>query len=1017
MIKRVVKILVLCLVSLIALAFVVPFFFKKQLTELVKKEVNKNLTAKVDFKEAGLSLFRHFPSVTLSLDSLSVVGTDVFEKDTLVSAQKAEVSLNLISVIKGKDIKVKGVYLYEPRIHALVNKEGKANWDIMRHTGDTTAADTSASAFKMTLEKYVISDGYIYYNDAASGMNAEISGLNHEGSGDFTSSLFALSTSTKATAASFSYGPVTYLSNAKAEINGDIQVDTRNSKYSFKTNDITVNNLKLSTEGFFQFVNDSVYNMDIQFQSPSNDFKDILSLVPGVYKKDFDNIKTSGKALFNGYVKGLYGPQQLPGYDVKLEVKDGFFQYPDLPDPVKNIQLAAHFTNPDGKMDNTVVDISSGHLEMGNEPFDFKLIFKNPGTSRYIDAVAKGKLNLGNVSKFVKLETGTKLSGLVWADVFAKGNMSALQNQQGNFEAGGFLDIKDLYYTSAAFPQPLQNGNMKVQIANSGGVADNTVIDINAGHIEAGKDPVDFTLHVSKPISATNFSGTAKGRFTLDNIKQFVKLEPGTSIAGLANADISFEGNKTAVDKKEYDKIKINGTGDVQNVHYTSKDYPAGINVSYAGLELNGGNAALKDMKGNFRNTNFTVAGKVSNLIGYVMSNQPLTGVVNIGADKMNLNEWMGTDTATATSAGNVADPFAVPANINLTVNALAQKVTYDKVDYNNISGSLLIADETVKLQNVKTGALDGSITFNGSYSTKANKKQPAIDLTYDVKDVDIQKAFYAFNTIQKIMPVGQFLDGKLNSQLSMTGKLNGNMMPLLSSLTGKGNLLLLDGVLKKFAPLEKIAAVLDISELKSVTLKDIKNYIEFANGKVLVKPFTVKVKDIEMQIGGMHGFDQSIQYAVQMKVPRKYLGTQGNNLLNNLSAKAVSNGIPVTLGDMVDLNIKMDGTLTNPLIKTDLKQVAGDAVKDMQQQAAAFAKAKADTVKQTIKDTLTAVKNQAIKDLKEEAVKQLFGAKDSSGGHNLDSSKKKATQTLKNTLNNLFKKKKSPADTSGSKQ
>ena len=46
------------------------------------------------------------------------------------------------------------------------------------------------------------------------------------------------------------------------------------------------------------------------------------------------------------------------------------------------------------KLDNTVVDISKGHLEMDNEPFDFKLLFKNPETAQYIDAAAKGKLDL-----------------------------------------------------------------------------------------------------------------------------------------------------------------------------------------------------------------------------------------------------------------------------------------------------------------------------------------------------------------------------------------------------------------------------------------------------------------------------------------------------------------------------------------------------------------------------------------------------------------------------------------------
>jgi hypothetical protein len=117
-------------------------------------------------------------------------------------------------------------------------------------------------------------------------------------------------------------------------------------------------------------------------------------------------------------------------------------------------------------------------------------------------------------------------------------------------------------------------------------------------------------------------------------------------------------------------------------------------------------------------------------------------------------------------------------------------------------------------------------------------------------------------------MPIGKFLAGKLSSQLSLTGNLKQDMFPLLNSLTGKGNLLLLKGVLAKFAPLEKIASVLDVDRLKSISLKDIKNYIEFSNGKVLVKPFTVKVDDIEMEIAGLHGFDQSIDYGIKMKLP-----------------------------------------------------------------------------------------------------------------------------------------------------
>jgi hypothetical protein len=276
------------------------------------------------------------------------------------------------------------------------------------------------------------------------------------------------------------------------------------------------------------------------------------------------------------------------------------------------------------------------------------------------------------------------------------------------------------------------------------------------------------------------------------------------------------------------------------------------------------------------------------------------------------------------------------------------------------------------------------------------------------VKDIDIQKAFLSFNTVKQLMPVGQFLAGKLSSQLSVNGRLNGDMMPQLSSLTGKGTLLLLEGALKKFAPLEKIANTLQIQELQSITLKDIKNSIEFANGKVLVKPFTVKVKDIEMQIGGTHSFDQSIDYIVAMKVPRKYLGTQGNNLINGLVTQANNKGIAVKMSDLIDLNIKLGGNINNPSIQTDLKQVAGDAVADLKQQATDFAQQKIDSAKQTIRDSVTAVKNQVVNDLKEDLKKKLLNNKDTTQkANNLDSTKSKTEKTIKNTLNNLLKKKK----------
>jgi hypothetical protein len=256
-------------------------------------------------------------------------------------------------------------------------------------------------------------------------------------------------------------------------------------------------------------------------------------------------------------------------------------------------------------------------------------------------------------------------------------------------------------------------------------------------------------------------------------------------------------------------------------------------------------------------------------------------------------------------------------------------------------------------------------------------------------------------------MPVGKFLAGKLTSQFTMTGSLNDAMFPDLGSLTGNGSLLLVQGVLSKFQPLDQLASTLGVGELKDISVQDIKSHFEFANGRMLVKPFNLKVKDIDMQIGGTHGFDQSIDYIIGMKLPRKYLGTNGNALISNLAAQANSKGIPITLADVVDLNVKMEGSITKPVIKTDLKQAAGDVTNELKQQATAFVQQKTEETKETLKDTATAIKNQVVNDVKNELVKQLTGTKDSANTSSLQDTRQKTVETLKNTFGGLLKKKK----------
>lgn len=225
---------------------------------------------------------------------------------------------------------------------------------------------------------------------------------------------------------------------------------------------------------------------------------------------------------------------------------------------------------------------------------------------------------------------------------------------------------------------------------------------------------------------------------------------------------------------------------------------------------------------------------------------------------------------------------------------------------------------------------------------------------------------------------------------------------------------MLIEGFLKKFEPVDQLANQLNISQLKDISLRDIKNYFSFENGRVQVNPFTVKVNGLQMLIGGSHGFDQSLDYTLQLALPRSIMGSQGNTLINNLVTQAQSKGIPVNVSDSIHLQVLMAGNIMKPTLKTDLRETANRTVDNLKSQATELVKNKIDTVKNAVKDTLQQVKQQAANALKDEIKKQLTGDKDTAqtGQKPLQQAGKQAEQTLKNTFNNLLKKKNNTADT-----
>jgi hypothetical protein len=453
--KKAFKIVAIVIGALLLLMIILPFAFKGKIKEQLTREINAGLNARVGFEGVGLSLFSHFPDMTLKLENLTVVGVQEFKADTLANIPSLSLTLNLMSVIRGNDYEVKQLLLFSPRILLKVLKDGKVNWDITKPSGTT---DTSAapSAFKVMLNKIKIDKGDLVYDDAESPMYFAMNGLSGQLGGDMTADRTRLDMDAMVDAVTAEYDGVKYMNGIHASLRTNLEADLAKWIFTFKGASMKLNDLELLADGFLAMPDDG-YDMDIRFAAKENTFKSFLSLVPAIYAKDFSSVKTDGSLAFDGFVKGKYTDLLIPSFGINLKITNGMFSYPSLPGKVSNINVTASITNPDGITDHTVVEVPGLHLQVMQNPLDASFTLKTPVSDPEISGRLKGVLNFADISSIYPLGDKTTLSGSMNADITLDGKMSSIEKgQYEQFKATGFANIDNVAYSSPDLPQPVK---------------------------------------------------------------------------------------------------------------------------------------------------------------------------------------------------------------------------------------------------------------------------------------------------------------------------------------------------------------------------------------------------------------------------------------------------------------------------------------------------------------------------------------------------------------------------------
>ena len=554
-----------------------------------------------------------------------------------------------------------------------------------------------------------------------------------------------------------------------------------------------------------------------------------------------------------------------------------------------------------------------GFIQMVDAGQDYDLRFKTP-TSSF-------KNFLGLIpSAYSSGLSNVKTTGDFTVVGFAKGLYSDKTVPKFNIK----IASNNASFQYPNLPKSVRNIVIDAKIINETGTLNDTYVNLDKLSFAIDQDVFNAKANVRNITENALVDAALKGTINLGNVSQAYPIKLSKPLAGILKADVTTKFDMQSVEKSKYQNIKNAGTMSLSGFKYAD-DNGKTMTISNALVQFNPSEVHLKQFNATTGKSDLSVTGVLENFYGFMFRNQELKGNFNMTSNQLVVDDFMTTGEASKTTKtsdnsdqskqSKTTEAMKIPAFLNCTLTAKANMVLYDNLILKDVSGKLIVKDEKVTLQNVKTSIFGGTIGMNGAVSTKG--KVPVFNMDLNLNQVNIAQTFTQLEMLKKIAPIAGIINGKLNSTIKLGGNLDAiELTPDLSSISGDllGQLLSTTVNAQNSSLLTALDSNLKFIDMSKINLNDLKAAVTFKDGKVNVKPFDIHYKDIKATIGGTHGFDQTMNYNLKFDVPAKYLGTEANALLAKLSPADAAKL------ETIPINALMTGTFNSPKIATDMK-------------------------------------------------------------------------------------------------
>ncbi|AWK04180.1 hypothetical protein HYN56_08015 [Flavobacterium crocinum] len=859
---------------LLGLLFLTPIVFEDQIKEQIKKTANERLSAELNYSDVSVSFFRHFPSLTLTLDNLSLNGSAPYKNEKFITAKEVSFGINVASLIFSKSVKIDQIYLSDSFINVKVNPNGEANYNIYKSQEQASnPKDSSDTALK--LERIEILNSKIVYDDKSTKVHFDAFGFNYLGKGDLNKAVFDLYSKAKIEKLNIVYEDEPYLMNKKIDADLITKVNINSLSFFFQQNNLKINQLLVDFKGKFDILKDG-YNMDFVIKSDNSKLYDVFTAFPPKYITWLAQTELKGNTNLLFTLKGKYITSQNIAPDLNLDVKinDGFVNYNKSAFPVSNLNLDIKTKVPSLNPDLVIVDAQNLSLNINQDYLKSKFMVKGVNTPD-INGDFKAKIDLEKLVNALGIPD-IKLKGSLVSDIKTNG---VFDQKNKRFPAtNGTINLENGYLKTPYYPNPITNITIKSKIENQKGTFQDLKVNLKPTQFTFEGKPVFVEADLSNFDDLT-YDVKAKGELDVNKIYK-VFSQKGLDLDGFIKADLVLKGKQSDAEKGNYSKLHNKGTLELRNIGIASEFLPKKFIIKEGIFKINNDKMSFNNFLAAYGQSDFKMNGYLQNVINYVTTNTGvLRGSFKVSARYINIDEFMSnapestpvTQTEKAApkkeTATNETGVIVIPTNLDLQLLANAQKVNFEKLTLNNAVGNLKMKQGKLTMQNTGFDLIGCKVDMTANYQAVTTKKAN-FDYAIKANDFDIKRAYNEIEVFRKMASAAEKAQGIVSLDYKLKGRLNSNMEPVYPSLVGGGTLSVKDVKVRGLKMFNAVSKQTNSESMKNPDLSKVDIKTTVKNNIITVDRFKFKFAGFRPRIEGTTSLDGKLNLKMRLGLP-----------------------------------------------------------------------------------------------------------------------------------------------------